>query len=66
MNHPTLATVLPRIYEDDVESDWMIDELWYGAVDATDIHDPIARLGFVLLRFMKGVPVCDVTCFEVR
>ena len=53
------------IYEDDVESVWMDQDLWFGAVDAANMHNPITASAFIWLKFFKQTPVCVVECFCV-
>lgn len=60
MNHPSLAEVIPRIYEDDVESDFIRDSMLTGLLDKS-MSDATT---LTLMLMFERVPVCNVECFE--
>lgn len=61
MSLPTVANAVPRIYEDDVESDFIREELLAGLADMP--MSPTLQLAYSLM--FERVPVCIVECFEV-
>lgn len=56
----SVQDVLPRIYEDDVESDFIREELLVGLADCR-VSD---TTHLALLLMFDRVPVCNVECFE--
>ena len=61
MNIPTVTAIIPRLYEDDVESDFIRDSMLAGLLDE---HMTDATALAMMLLFER-VPVCVVECFEV-
>jgi len=61
MNLPTITTILPRLYEDDVESDFIRDSMLAGLLDE-HMSDTTA---LAMMLLFERVPVCMVDCFEV-
>ena len=61
MNLPTVTAIIPRLYEDDVESDFIRDSMLSGLLDE-NMSDAKA---LAMMLLFERVPVCVTACFEV-